>query len=60
MSIHNNLHFRASNFQNFQLPLEVRASCTQLFTRVSPPAESLHLVILHCECYQNPVRFMLQ
>ena len=30
MSIHNNLHFRASNFQNFQSPLEVLASCTQL------------------------------
>ena len=35
MNIHNNLHFRASNFQNFQLPLEGRASRTQLFTRVA-------------------------
>ena len=35
MNIHNNLHFRASNCHNFQSPLEVRASCTQLFTHVA-------------------------
>ena len=43
MSIHNNLHFRASNFQNFQSPLEVRASCTQPFTHVAPMVKARQL-----------------